>query len=287
LLIYYNILSLSCFCLILNLQRCKYHFDKFENRNGFFLGYRPHCVDVFIDEEHQEAIINIFSYFTNCSVGKIFDFPTQEIKPSFSLREKLGFICSISGNFPRKDGTDKNSKSFLSLESKWHRHFDSPKHLMETTIQIIKEKYKNIKVIKLTDNSTINCGIHKFPLYIYMILYYGETYYMKYGFLPENKSRNLEIINTRINEKIVKLENIIEFTKNNLFPEETNKDFIKLCKKIIKKDNKLKYFLEEIKFIKDKGKKSCNYFFSFLEYIYTIFFPGFNFFQESYSISLK
>jgi len=247
-------------------NKFKYHFDTFENRNGFFLGYRPHCVDVFIDEERQEAIINNFSYFTNCSVGKIFDFPTQEIKPSFSRREKLGFICSISGNFPRKDGT---------------------KHLMETTIQIIKEKYKNIKVIKLTDNSTINCGIHKFPLYIYMILYYGETYYMKYGFLPENKSRNLEIINTRINDKIIKLENIIEFTKNNLFPEETNKDFIKLCKKIIKKDNKLKYFLEEIKFIKDKGKKSCNYFFSFLEYIYTIFFPGFNFFQESYSISLK
>ena len=42
------------------------------------------------------------------------------------------------------------------------------------------------------------------------------------------------------NDKIIKLENIIEFTKNNLFPEETNKDFIKLCKKIIKKDNKLK-----------------------------------------------
>ena len=239
----------------------KYHFDKFENRNGFFLGYRPHCVDVFIDEEHQEAIINNFSYFTNCSVGK--------------------------SNFPRKDGPIKNSKSFLSLESKWLRHFDSPKHLMETTIKIIKEKYKNIKVIKLTDNSTINCSINKFPLYIYMILYYGETYYMKYGFLPENKSRNLEIINIRINDKIIKLENIIEFTKNNLFPEETNKDFIKLCKKIIKKDNKLIYFLEEIKFIKDKGKKSCNYFFSFLEYIYTIFFPGFNFFQESYSISLK
>ena len=240
----------------------KYHFDKFEDRNGFFLGNRPHCVDVFIDEEHQEAIINNFSYFTNCSVGK-------------------------SKIFPRKDGTDKNSLSFLSLESKWIRHFDSTKHLMETTIKIIKKKYKNVKVIKLTDNSTINCGIHKFPLYIYMILYYGETYYMKYGFLPENKSRNLEFINTRINEKTIKLDNIIEFTKNGIFSDETNKDFIKLSKKIIKKNNKLKYFLEEIKFIKDKGKKGCNYFFSLLDYIYTIFFPGFNFFQESYSILLK
>ena len=219
-------------------NKFKYHFDTFEDRNGFFLGNRPHCVDVFIDEERQEAIINNFSYFTN---------------------------CSISGNFPRKDG---------------------PKHLMEITIKIIKKKYKNVKVIKLTDNSTINCGIHKFPLYIYMILYYGETYYMKYGFLPEHKANMLEIINSKIFEKTIKLDNIIEFTKNGIFPDETNKDFIKLSKKIIKKNNKLKYFLEEIKFIKDKGKKGCNYFFSLLDYIYTIFFPGFNFFQESYYMLL-
>lgn len=76
----------------------KYHFDTFEDRNGFFLGNRPHCVDVFIDEERQEAIINNFSYFTNCSIGK-------------------------SKIFPRKDGTDKNSKSFLSLELKNQRFF--------------------------------------------------------------------------------------------------------------------------------------------------------------------
>ena len=88
-----------------------------------------------------------------------------------------------------------------------------------------------------------------------MILYYGETYYMKYGFLPEHKANMLEIINSKIFEKTIKLDNIIEFTKNGIFPDETNKDFIKLSKKIIKKNNKLKYFLEEIKFIKDKGKK--------------------------------
>jgi hypothetical protein len=215
-------------------NKFKYHYATFENRNGFFLGYKPHCVDVFIDEERQEVIINNFSYFTN---------------------------CSISGNFPKKDGT---------------------KHLMEITIKTIKERYKNVKVIKLVDNSTINCGIHKFSLYIYMILFYGETYYMKYGFLPENKSYNLSVINTKINEKTIKIENIIEFTNNNLFPKEKNNNFIKVCKKIIKKNNKLKYFLEEIKFIKNLSKKSCNYFFSFIEYIYTIFFPSFNFFQESY-----
>ena len=35
----------------------KYHFDTFENRNGFFLGYKPHCVDVFIDEDCKEDIM--------------------------------------------------------------------------------------------------------------------------------------------------------------------------------------------------------------------------------------
>ena len=79
---------------------------------------------------------------------------------------------------------------------------------METTIRLIKENYKNIKTIKLVDNSTINCGINKFPLYAYMILFYGETYYMKYGFLPENKSRDLSIVLSKIKEKTINIETI-------------------------------------------------------------------------------
>lgn len=205
-------------------DKYKYDFDAFENRNGFFLGYKPHCVD----EDRKETIINNFSYFTN---------------------------------FPRKDGT---------------------LHLMETTIRLIKENYKNVSVIKLVDNSTINCGINKFPLYAYMILFYGDTYYMKYGFLPENKGRDLSIVLAKIKEKTIKIENIIEFTDNSLFPKEKNEDFIKVCKKIIRKNNKLQPFLEEIKFIKSLRKKACNYFFSFIQYIYTLFFSGFNFFQETY-----
>jgi hypothetical protein len=38
-------------------DKYKYHFDTFENRNGFFLGYKPHCVDVFIEEDHKEDIM--------------------------------------------------------------------------------------------------------------------------------------------------------------------------------------------------------------------------------------
>jgi hypothetical protein len=74
----------------------------------------------------------------------------------------------------------------------------------------------------------------------------------------------------------------VEFTENNSFPKEKNEDFIKVCKKIIRKNNKLQHFLEEIKFIKSLGKKGCNYFFSFIQYIYALFFSGFNFFQETY-----
>ena len=83
-------------------------------------------------------------------------------------------------------------------------------------IRIIKEKYSNVK-------TTMN----KYPLYIYMILYYGETYYMKFGFLPENKADMLELINSKIFEKPIKLENIIDFFG------ETNKDLIELCEKTI------------------------------------------------------
>lgn len=72
-----------------------------------------------------------------------------------------------------------------------------------------------------------------------MILYYGETYYMKLGFLSEHKSNMLELKNSRIFEKTIKLENIIDFFG------ETNKDCIELCEKIIRKNNKLKYFLEK------------------------------------------
>ncbi len=194
----------------------KYDFHNL--KNGFFLGYLPNCVHVFINEDKQEAIINNFTYFTNLSIYK--------------------------------------------------------KNPIKMAIKIIKKKYKNIKVIKLTDKTTINIGVNKYPLYIYMILYYGETYYMKYGFLPENKAHMLELINSKIFEKTIKLENIIDFFG------ETNKDCIELCEKIIRKNNKLKYFLEKIKFIKDEN------FFALLEYIYKIFFPGFNFFEESYYLKL-
>jgi len=214
----------------------KYDFDKL--KNGFFIGYRPNCIHVFIDEVRQEAILNNFTYFTNCSVGKSKIFPTQKIKPSF--------ICSIYKN-----------------------------NLVKMAILIIKEKYLNIKKIKITDKTTINIGVNNYPLYTYMILYYGETYYMKYGFLPKNKADMLELINSKISEKTIKLENIIDFFG------EKNKDLIELCEKIIRKNNKLKYFLEKIKIIKDE------YFFALLEYIYKIFFPGFNFFEESYYLTIS
>ena len=193
----------------------KYDFHNL--KNGFFLGCRPSCIHVFINEDRQEAILNNFTYFTNLSIYK--------------------------------------------------------KNPIKMAIKIIKKKYKNVKTIKLTDKTTINIGVNKYPLYIYMILYYGETYYMKYGFLPEHKSKMLELINSNIFEKTIKLDNIIDFFG------ETNKDCIELCQKIIRKNNKLKYFLEKIKFIKDE------IFFALLEYIYKIFFPGFNFFEESYYLT--
>jgi hypothetical protein len=174
---------------------------------------------------------------------------------------------------------DENRQEATLNNFTYFRNFSLYKNNpIKMAIKIIKKKYKNIKKIKLTDKTTINIGVNKYPLYIYMILYYGKTYYMKYGFLPENKADVLELINSKIFEKTIKLENIIDFFG------EKNKDLIELCEKIIHKNNKLKYFLEKIKIIKDE-----NFFalLELLEYIYKKFFPGFNFFEESYYLNIS
>ena len=45
--------------------------EDFDNlKNGFFIGCRPNCVHVFIDEDRQEAILNNFTYFTNFTIYK-------------------------------------------------------------------------------------------------------------------------------------------------------------------------------------------------------------------------
>ncbi len=49
---------------------------------------------------------------------------------------------------------------------------------------------KNVKSIKLTDNTKIDCkGLNdKFELIIFRTMTHGEPYYIKFGFLPENKT---------------------------------------------------------------------------------------------------
>ena len=59
-----------------------------------------------------------------------------------------------------------------------------------------------------------------------------------------------------------------------------NKDCIELCEKIIRKNNKLKYFLRKIKIIKDEYFFALLELLELLEYIYKKFFPGFNFLKK-------
>lgn len=213
-------------------NKYEYHFDRLSNREGFFLGKTPHCVDVFIEE--NEAIINNFSYFTNCALGK---------------------------NFPRKDGT---------------------RHMMNITLKIIKEDYPIVNLIKLSDNSMIHCGRHKFPMCNYLILMYGYGYYMQYGFVLQEGKNDIYKINKKIEKQIIKIEDINIFIENNDFSNERNDSFLELCKNILQEPLFLRYFLQEIRFIKDMGKKKCVYFFSFIQYIYYKWFSSYNFMHRKY-----
>jgi len=222
-------------------DKLKYHFEKYKSNQGFFIGKNPHCVDVFID--NNEAIINNFSYFTN---------------------------CSILGNFTRKNGT---------------------KHLMDVTLYLIKNYYKNIKIVKLSDTSFITCNNNKFQLFQYMILFYGITYYMKFGFIPENHNKLINI-NQKINNTFISIDDISYFIEyNNQLNIKNiinkNKHFFTICNNILhNKSFKLRNFLDKIKFLKDLSKNYYTYFFNFVNYIYNKFFPEFNFYFDNYFIHL-
>ena len=213
-------------------NRFLYHIDTFPNREGFFLGIAPHCVDVFVDGD--EAIIHNFSYFNN---------------------------CSLDGDFPRKEGT---------------------RHLMLTALRHIEEKYPDVKVVRLSDLSTINCGRQKFPMCNYLILMHGTTYYIQYGFTLEQNKKDLSRVNKKIKKQIITMETVKDFVENNDFSTEKNAKFLELAEAVLEEPMFLRDFLKEIRFIKDKGKKNCRFFFSFIQFIYYKWFAKYNFLHREY-----
>ena len=218
-------------------SKFKYHYEEHENRNGFFLGKSPHCVDVFVENENT-ILINNFSYFTNCSINQF---------------------------FPRKNGTED---------------------LMKTTLELIKNYYPNTKKVILTDTSTVNCGKDKFQLYQYMLLLHGITYYMRYGFIPENDFADIKNINKEIKNTIITKEIIYNFIENNNFRKNRNEDFRNVVDEIFNKKIRLRKLLEETKFIKDIGKGGCKYYFTFVNYVFNKYFWKYNFFMKSYVLHL-
>ena len=113
---------------------------------------------------------------------------------------------------------------------------------------------------------------------------------MKYGFIPVNKKEDIITINNKIDNKYITINNIKLFIENNSFSSKINNNFKKLCDYLFIESPKMKIrpFLENIKFIKNNknSNNNCSYFFSFIQYIYNLFFSGYNFFQESYIMEL-
>ena len=165
-------------------------------------------------------------------------------------------------------------------------------NLMKTTLKIINEKStKNnpITIVKLTDNSMKVCGNEKYLLYKYYLLYHGKTYYMKYDFKPCNKSKENQIskINNNILSKTININEIMYFIENNNFDDKINKNFYKLCFSVLgNNEMNLRDFLEEIK-IEYKGEKECQYFFSFISFLFDLVKElGVDFFSVMYYIDI-
>lgn len=172
--------------------------------------------------------------------------------------------CSIKKDFPRKIGTQ---------------------HLMNTTLQYISKNYPDVKNIFLTDMTTIQCGHNKFPMCYYLLLMYGITYYTQYGFKLKYNKNDINLINKKILETKIDISTINDFINENNFSHKNNESFLELCKYLLDDVMDLRDFLKEIRFIKDDGKKNCNYFFTFIQFIYFRWFSGFNFFQKEYILN--
>ncbi len=120
--------------------------------------------------------------------------------------------------------------------------------LMKIMIELCVKK--NIKNIKLTDNSKIDCkGLNdKFELIIFRTMTHGEPYYIKFGFLPETE-KNIKIYEN--NKKLFKTlifdrDKIITILNNNI--DNINNNDTKFIIKQIKQSKlyKLQHFVKYI-----------------------------------------
>ena len=148
--------------------------------------------------------------------------------------------------------------------------------LLKITLKMLKKYHDKLKIrhISLTDNSLKFCNSIKksIKLSLMLTLLTGHTWYGKYGFRPfdtetynynnvslENYNKNIEIMNS-ITIKEANILKYIELTDKKQIIEDI-KELIKTNPDMLLKDF-LNFFLKDY-------DKSCKYFFTFYEKLYS------------------
>lgn len=178
------------------------------------------------------------------------------VSVSISSEDHIAFINNINADSIKCGTTILNNQG---------------SHLFKIALQFIKENKKrfNIKFIKLTDTTFKTCSHQeKNNLRIFLTLLTGNTWYGKYGFLPENENKrrdyiyNQNIINTtRLND--IEFNKILESLKNHVKENKITKEqykYIMDIYNILQPHNpRIHKFLKVI-FNKEKFSFICNVF---------------------------
>ena len=139
--------------------------------------------------------------------------------------------------------------------------------LLKITLKLVK-KYKDkldIKKILVTDNSLKKCNNKNIKLSMMLTLLTGDTWYGKYGFIPEEEILKRKYENNKKIINMIRLKDIdlIKYLKMTNLCEKVidkSKQFIEKHKTLLIKDY-LSRFLKEY-------DNTCEYFYDFYEHLF-------------------
>lgn len=165
--------------------------------------------------------------------------------------------------------------------------FNNGKHLMTITIKFLKkysEKF-NIKYIELTDNSYIDCNHKDIKIWLADLsqLQYNDTFYGKFGFVPNKKidynnyKNNRNILKKLLTKEIDLKEIIVKSKDYSLGKAYTSFQDYELNKELLKiihtsyQEYEDKLFIEWFLYIsKILMKKNCHFFEYFIDKLYKV-----------------
>lgn len=232
----------------------------------------------------NDKLLKIYKNYNNFySIGKQFggysiEYNNMKIKFEKAVDDNLTtvYLSSLDKNnnciliLIYKDDKTAIIQGITSEKCFKNPEFNNGKYLLTITIKFLK-KYKdkfNINRIELTDNSFINCNHEGIKIWLadLSLLQYGDTFYGRFGFIPNKKIdyNNLNDNKKLLEKLLTKNINLKEFVNINY---ELNKNLLKILY-LSYDEFKNKLFIEWFNYISKKlMKKNCEFFEYFISNI--------------------